>query len=86
MTIHTPAPGNAAGKAKPMLISRARLCGMLSANETTINRWVRSFEDFPQPLRPPSGPIRFRLAEVEAYVAGLPRCEYEDHGFDPSGS
>lgn len=85
MTKSTTVTDNAARGVSPILISMSQLCRLLSASESTINRWVRSLESFPQPVRLPTGTIRFRLAEVEAFIARLPRREYDDHGFDPDG-
>ncbi|WP_273501123.1 helix-turn-helix transcriptional regulator [Paracoccus sphaerophysae] len=67
------------------LITMAQLCEMLAASESSVLRWVKTFEGFPQPVRFATGTIRFRLHEVEEFVRGLPRREYDDHGFDPNG-
>lgn len=67
------------------LITMRQLCKMLAASESSVVRWVKTFEGFPQPVRFATGTIRFRLHEVEEFVRRLPRREYDDHGFDPNG-
>lgn len=67
------------------LITMGQLCELLAASESSVVRWAKTFEGFPQPVRFATGTIRFRLAEVEEFVRRLPRREYDDHGFDPNG-
>lgn len=63
------------------LLSKVKLCRGLSVSEASIDRWLRSNPQFPQPLQLGPNTIRWMLCEVVAYISSLPRIEYDDHAF-----
>lgn len=73
--------------AQPMsrLLTLSDLCSLLCISKSTAERMIRSERTFPQPRKlGKSRLIRFVAAEVDAYLASLPRAEYDDHAFDPN--
>ena len=71
-------------KAEVRLITKSDLCGRLQTSEASVDRWLRTDPDFPQPVRLGPNSIRWQLDEVTAYIRTLPRVEYDDHAFSPS--
>lgn len=67
------------------LLTLRDVCALLQVSKSTVERMIRSEPAFPQPRRlKKSRLIRFLADEVQAYLAGLPRAEYDDHAFDPN--
>lgn len=72
-------------QATPGLLTLGDLCALLCVSKSTVERMIRSEPTFPQPRRLPRGRlIRFFADEVQDYLEGLPRAEYDDHAFDPN--
>lgn len=63
------------------LVSKHELCTLLSASESSIDRWLRSDPSFPQPRRLGPGAIRWRLDEVHTFIRDMRAVEYDDHAF-----
>lgn len=72
-------------QAEVRLITKTDLCSRLQTSEASVDRWLRTDPDFPQPVRLGPNSIRWRLCEVVAYIRSRPRVEYEDHAFSFSG-
>lgn len=67
------------------LLTLAEVCMLLRVSKSTAERMIRSEPTFPQPHKlKRSRLIRFFAADVQAYLAGLQRAEYDDHAFDPN--
>ena len=75
--MNTPDPA----QAEVRLITRTELCSRLQASEASVDRWLRTDPDFPQPVRLGPGSIRWRLYEVMTFIRTRPRVEYDDHAF-----
>jgi predicted DNA-binding transcriptional regulator AlpA len=59
------------------LISISRLCELLDVSEANVLTMARKLPDFPKPYRVGAGTnkrYRFKLSEVEAYIA---RCQQQ---------
>lgn len=59
------------------LISKSELMELLSWSESSIDRRLREDPDFPRPVRLGPHTVRWRLAEVLAYIDSLPLAEEE---------
>lgn len=66
------------------LLSVQDTCDILAISKSSLERYVRSQPDFPQPVSVGNRRIMFRATEIAAFVSGLPRVEYSDHAFDPN--
>lgn len=72
-----PGNGRAAGDAAAGLIahdiylSPKQVAEMFSVSQATIFRWLREKPEFPRPLKLSPGCTRFRLADLQAFVAIL---------------
>jgi predicted DNA-binding transcriptional regulator AlpA len=55
----------------PTFISMGELTEMLAVTRRAVERWIHSRPGFPQPVRLSKRAIRFRLSEVEAYLAKM---------------
>ena len=70
----------------PELLTREEVCRLLRISQSTLDRLIRSEENFPQPRKFPAGRlVRFLTIEVKHYIAAMQRAVYEDHAFDPNG-
>lgn len=68
------------------LMVKRDVCKVFAVSEATIDRWLRSDPDFPQPRRFGPNSIRWIKSEVMAYMLSLPRIAYDDHAFDPNAA
>ena len=50
------------------LLSVAQVAAMLSTSKRTIWRWASTVVDFPRPVKLAEGTVRWRLAEIQAWV------------------
>lgn len=66
------------------LITKMDFCRMLSVSEASIDRWLRTDPDFPQPRRLGPNSIRWIRQEVNVFITRLTPVAYDDHAFDPA--
>ncbi|MCD1634204.1 AlpA family phage regulatory protein [Martelella mediterranea] len=59
------------------LTPKQKLMELLSWSESSIDRRLREDLDFPRPVRLGPRTVRWRLAEVLAYIDSLPLAEEE---------
>jgi predicted DNA-binding transcriptional regulator AlpA len=48
-------------------ISINRVAARYDTSKHTVYRWLRDGSDFPQPVRLPSGPLRWAVSDLEAW-------------------
>lgn len=65
------------------LIDMRELCRLLGTSKSSVERWLRSDPDFPQPRRLGPGSVRWRLDKVLAFIERLHCVAYDDHAFEP---
>ena len=66
----------------PAYLSIASLARELDCGETTVREWVNR-GILPQPIKLPSGSVRWRWADVDAALASLAPSQGGSAGADP---
>lgn len=60
-----------------MLLSDIEVAQLLSVSRTTVWRWLKDIEGFPEPLKI-GGATRWRRADVAQFVSNLATIERQD--------
>ena len=60
-----------------MLLSDIEVAQLLSVSRTTVWRWLRDIEGFPEPLKI-GGATRWRRADVAQFVSNLATIDRQD--------
>ena len=60
-----------------MLLSDIEVAQLLSVSRTTVWRWLRDIEGFPEPLKI-GGATRWRRADVAKFVSSLTTIDRQD--------
>ncbi len=60
-----------------MLLSDIEVAQLLSVSRTTVWRWLRDIEGFPEPLKI-GGATRWRRADVAKFVSSLATIDRQD--------